>query len=133
MATIISDEAREVDASFDDGRMLVDPGDLHTAIGWELKPEGLCREDVCVPVRDRSALFVGGRVDVGAVAAALRRTTVVDAEAGLAVVALPSEGRRAALSDQRAATFTLDDLDGVAHSLEEWRDQKKLLVAFASW
>ena len=29
--------------------------------------------------------------------------------------------------------FTLPDLDGGEHSLEEWRGKKKLLVAFATW
>ena len=40
------------------------PDDLRVAIGWELKPEGLCRDDVCVPVRDRDALLVDGMVDL---------------------------------------------------------------------
>lgn len=133
MATIITDEARDVDATIVGGRMLVSPKDLTAAIGWELKPEGLCRDDVCAPVRDRAALEAGDKIDVGAVAAVLHRPFAIDAAAGLAAMALPSEGRRRALSDQQAPTFTLNDLDGNAHSLEEWRGRKKLLMAFSSW
>ena len=133
MATIITEEGREVDARIDRGRMLLSPSDLTAAIGWELKPEGLCRDDVCVPVRDRAALGAGDELDVGAVAAALHRPFVIDAAAGLAAMALPGEGRRRALADQQAPTFTLNDLDCNAHSLEEWRDRKKLLMAFSSW
>jgi hypothetical protein len=37
------------------------------------------------------------------------------------------------LTDRHAPAFTLPDLDGTPHSLEEWDDRKKLLFAFASW
>ena len=131
--TIISDDTRTVDASVSAGRILLDSDRLPDALGWELKPEGLCRGDSCVPVRDRAALFVGEQLDLAQVAHALGRPAVIDAEAGLAVVALPSEQRRRALDDLVAPAFTLDDLDGNPHTLDEWRGKKKLLVAFASW
>jgi hypothetical protein len=132
-ATIVTDEASTVAAVVDGDRLLIDPASLPDALGWELKPEGLCRENVCVPVRDRARLLVGDRLDIGAVAGALGHLSVVDANAGIAAIALPKEGRRAALREHRAPSFTLPDLDGVEHHLEEWRGTKKLLVAFATW
>ncbi len=52
----------------------------------------------CVPVRDRASLFVGERLDLAAVGAALGRPTVVDADAGMVALALDRERatRRAA-------------------------------------
>jgi hypothetical protein len=88
---------------------------------------------MCIPVRDRAALFVGDDLDLSAVAAALGRPAVVDSAAGIAAVAMDSEGRRQALDSLRAPSFVLDDLDGHPHRLEEWHGHKKLLVAFASW
>ena len=132
-ATIISDDVRTVEGSRSGDRLLVAPEQLRAAIGWELKAQGLCRDEVCVPVRDRAVLFAGGALDVAAVAAALGRPAVVDAEAGIAAVALDAEGRHQALDQLRAPPFTLADLDGGTHRLEEWHGRKKLLVAFASW
>jgi hypothetical protein len=102
-------------------------------VGWELKPEGLCRDDACVPVRDRDALFADGFLDIAAVARVLRRSVVVDAAAAVVAIALSGEQRRRALDESRAPAFTLDDLDGKPHSLEEFRGRKKLLIAFSSW
>ena len=132
-ATIISDDVRTIEATPVDGRLLVAPEQLADALGWELKPEGLCRGDVCVPVRDRAVLFQGEDLDLSAVAATLGRPAVVDAAAGIVAVAMDAEGRRQALDSLHAPSFVLDDLDGHPHQLEEWRGQKKLLVAFASW
>ena len=132
-ATIVTDEARAVAAEVDGERLLLDPAVLPDTMGWDWKPEGLCRGNVCVPVRDRERLLAGDRLDVGAVATALGRLAVVDAGAGIAAIALPKESRRQALHDHRASDFTLPDLDGAAHDLDEWRGSKKLLVAFASW
>jgi hypothetical protein len=86
-----------------------------------------------VPVRDSATLHVDGLVDVAAVAGALGRVAVVDAEAGLAAMALPSEQRHQALDGLRAPDFSLADLDGAVHGLDEWKGRKKLLVAFSSW
>jgi hypothetical protein len=132
-ATIVTDETRVVDAVADGDRLLIDPAALLDVLGWELKPEGLCRGNTCVPVRDRDRLLVGERIDIGAVADALGRPTVVDARAGIAALALPAEARQRARREHRAPEFTLADLDGAGHRLEEWRGKKKLLVAFASW
>jgi hypothetical protein len=131
--TVVSDEVRVVEAVVADGRILLDRDALDAALGWQLKPEGLCRDDVCIPVRDAAALVVGERVDLSAVAGALHREVVVDTDARIAAVALPAEQRARALNDLEAPTFTLADLDGRLHDLEEWRGRKKLLVAFASW
>ena len=37
--------------------------------GWTLKPEGLCRGEMCVPVRDRAALGDADGIDLAAFAA----------------------------------------------------------------
>ena len=131
--TIITDQARSVDALAVDGALLVDPDHLPDAIGWALKPEGLCQADICVPVRDRAQLFAGDGLDVSAVAGALGRAVVVDAPAGLAAIGNDAGTRRQALDGLVAPDFRLNDLDGKPHSLSEWRGRKKLLTAFASW
>ena len=133
--TIITERVAHVGALADPGRetFLVDPADLPEAMGWELKASGLCRGDVCVPVRDLDALHVGDRLDVAAVAAAVGQPSVVDVAAGIMAVALPAELRRRALSDLDAPDFTLPDLDGRPCSLAKWTGRKKLLVTFSSW
>jgi hypothetical protein len=131
--TILGEETSTVTAAIVDGRILVEPQLLPAAIGWVLKPEGLCRDDTCVPVRDRASLFVGERLDLAAVGAALGRPTVVDASAGTVALALDRERRHDALQALTAPDFTLPDLDGASHRLSEWRGQKRLLHAFSSW
>jgi hypothetical protein len=131
--TIIGYDVRNLDADVEDDRVLIDAAQLSDALGWELKPEGLCRDDVCVPVRDQSTLFVDDRIDIARVAAALGQPMVVDGDARVVSVALPAEHRRKALDALVAPPFELADLDGTMHRLEEWRGRKKLLVAFASW
>jgi hypothetical protein len=135
MITVIGDGTRSVPGAVtDDRRITVGTAELAGAFGWELKPEGLCRDDVCVPVRDRDALYApDGALDLAAVASALGRPSVVDADAGVIAIAYDAEARRRALTSLDAPPFTLDDLDGNAHALDEWRGRKKLLVAFASW
>ncbi|HZQ84751.1 MAG TPA: hypothetical protein VFA83_07930 [Acidimicrobiales bacterium] len=129
--TVISESPLSIGGDVVDGRVLVDGRGVADALGWELKPEGLCRGDVCVPLPPGAAS--GGRVDLVRAAAALGRPAVVDAGLGAVAVALPSEERRRALDDLEAPAFTLPDLDGVPHELGEWQGRKRLLIAFSTW
>jgi len=131
--TVITEDVASVDGDVVGTMVRVAPTTLPAAIGWELKPEGLCRDDVCVPVRNRDRLVVDGDLDLAAVAEALGRRIVIDTDERVAAMALPSEERRRALRDHVAPPFTLPDLDGTPHSLEEWHGRKKLLIAFSSW
>lgn len=112
---------------------LIDHDQLEPLIGWTLKPEGLCQEESCVIVPDRSALERDGQLDLLAIANLLDRPTAIDDEAGVAAVGAPRAVRRAALNDLIAPDFELPDLDGTAHALSDHRSKKRLLVAFSSW
>lgn len=117
---------------------VISAAELPLALGWELKPEGLCRGDVCVPVHDPSTLSpagesTGGRVDVLQVAAMLDRPAVHDTESGMVAIGAPRASRRQAINDLLAPDFALPDLAGSLVSLNDFRGKKKLLVAFSSW
>ena len=102
-------------------------------MGWELKPEGLCRDVACVPVPDRSVLEHHDGVDLAAVAGALGRPVLVDADARMVAVGAPSADRQRALLDRQAPDAALLDLQGAQRSLSEWFGRRRLLVVFASW
>ena len=133
MITVLGDEVATATGEWADGRPLIDPEGLAAAVGWTLKPEGLCRDDQCVLVGDGSAIKVGDKLDLAAVANAVDQPTVVDPDAGIVVLGQPNGSRRAALQDRQAPDFTLFDLDGTSHSLSDYAGKKRLLVAFSSW
>jgi hypothetical protein len=115
-------------------RVLVAPDALEAAIGWAWKPEGLCRGDVCRPVRDRAAVEPApGSLDLGAVATALGRPLVLDLDARAGYLGEAAATRAADLRTRIAPDFELPDLDGVRHRLSDQRGKKVFLVFWASW
>jgi hypothetical protein len=133
-ATIVDhDRVTEVHATRDDDTLLVEPDDLTRATGWALKPEGLCRDNVCVPLRDRGALAREGGIDVRAFAAALGRPVALEPAAAMAVLGEGSDALDAHLTSLTAPPFTLPDLDGNPVSLADFAGRKRLLIAWASW
>ena len=96
------------------------------ALGWERKPEGLCRDAMCVPVP-------GGPLDLAGVAAALQRPLVVDAAAGVGALGASSLERGSSLRSGIAPDFELPDLDGTRWRLSQFRGRKVVLYAYASW
>ena len=131
--TVITEDAATVDATWDDGRPIVDPLSLTTIVGWELKPEGLCRDEACIPLSDRSALEHPDGVDLAAVAEALGRPVLVDSDARMVAIGAPASDRRRALVSRLAPDATLLDLEGTQRRLSEWSGTRRLLVAFSSW
>jgi hypothetical protein len=134
LTLIRSDGATTIQAAVTDGRVLVDPETIAATIGWHRRPEGLCRGEVCVPVRDDAGVDgPEGSIDLTSVAEVLRRPFVLDAEAGAAYLGEAAHDRAAMLRTQIAPDFTLPDLAGRSHTLSEHRGKKVFFVAWASW
>ena len=126
-------ETIEVTGQCVDDLVLVDRSVLADVLGWELKPQGLCRGDECVPVRDRELLIHGDSVDLCAAAADVGVESMLAEDADLVALSVPASVRSDALKGRRAPDFVLPDLNGEDHSLEQFAGRKRLLVAFASW
>jgi hypothetical protein len=131
----IIDETRptSVDASIDEGRVLLAHAAIEQALGWELKPEGFCRDAVCVPVRENSGMLRQDRVDLAAFADLLARPLALDVEERAAALAASAEERGSSLATGEAPEFTLPDLSGRMHSLSNYRGKKLFLAVWASW
>jgi hypothetical protein len=128
MLTVITDDAtREIEGT------RVSPAELEELTGWELKPEGLCRGDVCVPTRGRPEVEVDGAVDLAVVAGLLGQPFVVDDEKSVAVLGTSVATRTQQLRDANIRDLVLRDFDGNDVSWSSIGRKKKLLVAWASW
>ncbi len=123
-----------IDTALLAGGPLLPKADLEPVLGWQLKPEGLCQGDICVPVHDMAALCPDDNtIDLLAVAGLVDRPAAVDETTGLVAIGAPRASRRSAINDLQAPEFTLPDLDGSLASLSDFAGKKKLLVAFSSW
>jgi hypothetical protein len=109
--------------------------EAETATGWALKPEGFCKDEVCVPVPPaRHAEFIQGeQVNVVAFWKHLGAPVVHDATRETWVLGTSAEARSSRLQSLEAPDFALPDLAGKTHSLVEQRGKKVLLVSWASW
>lgn len=111
--------------------------ELRAATGWELKPEGACRDDVCVPVpaeRERDFLRGDRRTFNLAVLARLLAQPAVHDDAGQVwAFGEAAATKRAAMDGLEAPDFVLPDRDGIIHRLSDYRGKKVLLVSWASW
>jgi hypothetical protein len=130
---VVDGAAREVAGEVRAGSVLVTAAALLEATGWELKPEGLCRGDVCVPRHSLGPALVDDMVDVVELGVALRRPVAAEPAAGIVVLAESPEDLAAAIGEGTAPAFTLPDLDGNPVSLSDFAGHKKLLFAWSSW
>ncbi len=132
--TLIDDGSlRTVEAVVQNDAIHLLPAALEQALGWELKPQGLCRGETCVPVRDRAALVHQDGIDLGTLARLLDRPLAAEAAEGVAVLGACASDRAQRLAAMDAPDFTLPDLQGRLHSLRDQRGKKTLLIAWASW
>jgi len=132
---MLIDAGRPIDvhATIAGDRVWLSVETVKRALGWELKPEGLCRGDVCVPLRAGSAVVGADGIDLAGIAAALGRPLALDLADRAANLGVAAPERGAALATLEAPDFALLDLHGRLHSLSEHRGKKVLLVAYASW
>ena len=136
------DDAR-VDAQAHADALWLSAAEIERATGWSWKPEGLCRDDTCLPIPNRiptripasadDAWVRDGRLNLSAMWQHSGQPVVHDDAAQTWVLGTGSSQRHAALDGLQAPDFALPDLDGKLHRLSDHRGQKVLLATWASW
>src|SRR2546425_969535 len=90
--------------------------DLRSATGWEIRPEGVCREGQCVPIPEgREREFVRespARFNLAALARWLEQPVLHDDVHGVWFFGEAAQVRREALRSLHAPDFRLPDLEG---------------------
>lgn len=102
--------------------------EFEAGTGWQLKPEGACKGDVCIPLNPPP----DERVDVARVAEQMGLPLVADAAHGLWALGPESIGGRA-LTTAEAPDLNLPDLKGREFRLSSLKGQKVLLYAWAPY
>lgn len=108
---------------------------IREATGWDWKPQGLCRDDTCLPVpRGANQPMVDGdRLDLAAFWRYAGWPVVHDEQERFWVFGEGAAGRADALSTMQAPDFELPDLNGRRHRLSDYRGQRVFLSTWASW
>lgn len=108
--------------------------DIERVTGFTLKPEGLCKEAICVPVpRGDKSFAKDGAVDAAAFWRHIGHPVVRDETADVWALGMGAAARTQALEALEAPDFCLPDLDGRMHALSEQRGKKVFLATWASW
>ena len=125
-----------VNAAVEGEALWLSHADLARATGWEIKPQGACLGERCVPIpTDRAAEFVrpGGFFNLTALARHTGQPFAMDDHHAIWSFAATAEEIGSRLRTLTAPDFTLPDLDGNMHSLSDYRGRKVLLLSWASW
>ena len=113
--------------------------ELTAVSGWELKPEGVCKEEICVPVPEarRDALLRGepseALFNLTEFARLIEQPVAGDKPNSVWYYGPAGWEWRTRLSSREAPDFALPDLAGRRHSLSDLPGKKIFLLFWASW
>jgi hypothetical protein len=119
-------------------RLWITTADLTRATRFEVKPQGVCRDELCFPLpKARAGEFLrqeAGRswFNLTAFAALVRQPVAVDSSFSTWYFGVRSDQHQR-LESLRAPDFTLPDAAGKMHSLSDFRGKKVFLITWASW
>ena len=135
LGRIISIDGRvmAVELSEQSGKLRASNSVLEQATGWSLKPEGLCRDQVCVSVRNVEALIKDDQVDLAEFARLVSQNIVIDAQRKVVALGEQAQIRGTEMATLEAPDFTLPDIHGRQVSLSDYNRRKRLLLAWSSW
>jgi hypothetical protein len=113
--------------------------DLKTATRYVVKPQGICRDELCFPIpNNRKAQFVNkqGKTEwfnLSEFARLVKQPVTVDDKHTIYYFCARPDAQNAHLNTLDAPNFTLPDMNGKMHSLTDFRGKKVLLITWASW
>lgn len=137
MATVLRDleEIQCASAKFEQDDLWLKRDDFEMATGWELKPEGYCKGDLCIPANAPATVAFSkeARLNASGFWRHLGHPVVNDNEGEVWVFGASAQDRAASLQSSQAPDFSLPDLHGNTTTLSGLRGKKVLLATWASW
>ena len=115
--------------------LLIRPDDLTRVNGFELKPEGACYEDMCIPMNEELLVEQDGNqwFDLAAFADLLGQPYVADREASVWSFAEIPAKREKMMVNAMAPEFEVTDRQGNVIRLADFKGKKALIVTWSSW
>jgi len=113
--------------------------DLKRATGYVIKPQGVCREELCFPIpKARRSAFLSEKgsitwFNLSEFARLLRQPVAHETEASVWYFGPRPDEQNGFISSLTAPDFKLPDMNGKQHSLSDFRGKKVLLLTWASW
>lgn len=108
--------------------LYIDATEFEQRTGWAIKPEGACKDELCVPLPSGSD---PSRLDAHVLAERLNMPLLHDETHN--VWCLGPQGGGRVLNSVVLPDIVLPDLNGNPFALRSLQGQKTLLVAWASW
>ena len=126
-------ETTAVEVASNFGEFAVSLADFARATGWQLKPEGLCIDEICVPIREANRLTDGESIDLVEFARVTKQNIVFDRQRQVAALGERADSRGESMSSLLAPDFELPDIHGRQVSFSDFNRRKRLLLAWSSW
>jgi hypothetical protein len=132
-------ESQALRAEPDSDELWLTLEELKSVSGWELKPEGVCKDEICVPVPDsrRPALVrndpAGTLLNLSEFARLISQPFAHDGPNSVWYFGPAGWEWKDRLASRQAPDFSLRDLSGKMHTLSELRGMKVFLLFWASW
>jgi len=115
--------------------LLVRPADLPSINGFELKPEGACYNDLCIPLNDDLLVQQSGTewFNLTAFADLLGQPWVADTDAAVWSFAEIPAKRENTMVHALAPDFEVTDRSGQVIRMADLKGKKALIVTWSSW
>jgi len=127
-ATALSAVRRD---AHDASSLWISKRDLPRVNGFDVKPQGACRADVCVPIP--KSMLHGDWFDLTAFAKKAGEAVVADVDARVWSFGEIQALRGSFLTSREAPDVAVPDRRGHPVKLSDFRGKKVLLVTWASW
>jgi hypothetical protein len=118
-------------ATVDGDALWIQKAELPSINGFELKPQGACREEICIPIP--RPMMNGTRFNLSAFAQRVGQRVVADPAMRVWSFGEIPVVRGAFLESRQSPDFSVPDRKGRLVRLSQFRGKKVLVVTWASW
>ena len=118
-------------AAADGDALWILKADLPAVNGFELKPQGACREEICIPIP--RPMMRGNEFNLTAFSQRVGQRVVADPAQRVWSFGEIPVVRGAFLESRMAPDFSVPDRKGKPVRLSQFRGKKVLVVTWASW